>query len=64
MKDPKEKDRMLSLRSVTFPGVEEVKQQVEVVKMVQRIKKNSFMNGVNMNKMAKDMRKEMLSSKE
>ena len=38
-------------------------QKVNVVKSVQRIKKNAFMDGVNMNKLARDMRKEMLSSK-
>ena len=32
-----------------FPNEKTVKQDVEVVKTVQRIKKNAFMDGVNMN---------------
>ena len=46
-----------------FPSETEVQQEVKVVMNVQRIKKNSFMDAVNMNKMARDMRPELLGTK-
>lgn len=59
----KEVERMMIMSQVMFPTETEVKQEVEVVKSVQNIKRNSFMDAVNMNKYARDMRPEMLSMK-
>ena len=46
-----------------FPSETEVKQEVEVVRQVQRIKKNSFMDAVNMNQLVRDMRPELCGPK-
>ena len=59
----KEVERMLIMAQVMFPSETEVQQEVKVVKSVQRIKKNSFMDAVNMNQMARDMRPELLGTK-
>ena len=40
---------MLIVAQIVFPSETEVKQEVKVVTQVQRIKKNSFMDAVNMN---------------
>ena len=61
---PKELERMLVASEVIFPDEKMVKQEVEVVKSVQRIKKNAFMTGVNRSKLAKDLRHELLSSRD
>jgi len=60
---PKEVERMLVMSQLIFPSEKMVRQEVEIVKSVQRIKKNAFMDGVNMNKMARDMRPELLGTK-
>ena len=51
------------MAQIHFPSEKQVRQEVEVVQQVQRIKKNSFMDAVNMNKFARDMRPELLSVK-
>jgi len=51
------------MAQVLFPSETEVQQEVKVVKSVQQIKKNAFMNAVNMNQMARDMRPELLGTK-
>lgn len=60
---PKETERMLVMSQLVFPNEKTVKQDVEVVKTVQRIKKNAFMDGVNMNQIARDMRPELIDGK-
>ena len=59
----KEQEKMLIETQVQFPTEEQVKADVDVVKTIQRLKKNAFMDSVNTNKLAKDMRPEMLNSK-
>ena len=59
----KELERMLISAQITFPTETEVQQEVKVVKAVQQIKQASFMDAVNMNKIANDMRPELVGAK-
>ena len=54
---------MLLMAQIQFPSESDCIKDVEVVKQVQRIKMKSFMDAVNMNQMARDMRPELLGSK-
>ena len=51
------------MAQIMFPTETGVQQEVQVVKAVQRIKKESFMDAVNKNKFARDMRPEMIDPK-
>lgn len=59
----KEKERLLIMSQVQFPTEKQVLADVDVVKAVQRFKKHAFMDSVNTNKLAKDMRPELLGAK-
>ena len=59
----KEIEKMLLMAQIQFPSESDCIKDVEVVKQVQRIKMKSFMDAVNMNQMARDMRPELLGSK-
>ena len=59
----KEQENMIIEAQVQFPTEDQVKADVDVVKTIQRLKKNAFMDSVNTNKIAKDMRPELLNTK-
>ena len=54
---------MLIMAQITFPSETELQQEIKVVTAVQKIKKNSFMDAVNMNQIARDMRPELMTTK-
>ena len=49
--------------TVHFPSEQNVIDDVDIVKSVAHIKKMAFMNAVNTNMIAKDMRPEMIPAK-
>ena len=59
----KEQERLLIMSQVQFPTEKQVLADVDVVKAVQRFKKHAFMDSVNTNKLARDMRPELLGAK-
>ena len=59
----KEQERMLIMAQIQFPTEKQVLADVDVVKAIQRFKKHAFMDSVNTNKLAKDMRPELLNTK-
>lgn len=46
---------------INFPSKDQIVQSVDVVKKAHQIRKRSFLNAVNRNKIAFDMRKEMVT---
>lgn len=59
----KEKEKLLNVMStVSFPELRDVLREIEVLKQVQKIKKNCFMDASNTNKVPRDQRNAFVQS--
>jgi hypothetical protein len=56
----KEQEKLLIMSIVNFPDKKQVVSEVDVVKQAHSIRKRAFLNAVNRNKFAFDMRPEMI----
>jgi hypothetical protein len=57
---PRAQEKLLIMSTVNFPDQKQVISSVDVVKRAHSIKRRAFLNAVNRNKIALDMRPEMI----
>lgn len=60
----KEIERLMLTATVSFPNDDEVITDVKAIRKFENVQKQSFMDAVDQNKIAKDMRDEMYTPKE